>query len=469
MLWKLLLAACVSTVLRGALCSTASLRRANDGGGRCLYTFTVPSPAEHSCPEPAAVQELRRQGALQRTEMEALQTRLGLLEVLVSRLAGPGGAGGQGGGLEAAYSATMREKTELQRERDRLEAERQELQNRVDRLRQENSRLRLGQCAPIETPLQDPDQRPPDGSSLDYSSPRFQEFKSLSRLTAFSRVPLVGVHSRAQTPPRGGSDSTGCGELVWIGEPESHRKADSIAGKYGVWMQDPEPVPPYGPEMTWRLDAVGSAVRQLFGYEDFKQLSRGFPSKVLLLPESVESTGAVVYRGSLYYQRRKSRTLLRYDLRTESMATRRELPHAGFHGQYPYSWGGYTDIDLAVDETGLWAIYSTSKAKGAIVLSRLDPDSLEVLHSWETSVRKQSVANAFVICGTLYTVASYTTPNTTVNYSYSTESGHGRVLSIPFQNRYRYNSMIDYNPARRQLFSWDNYHMVTYDVRLGTV
>ncbi|MGH0171709.1 UNVERIFIED_CONTAM: hypothetical protein FKN15_010220 [Acipenser sinensis] len=136
---------------------------------------------------------------------------------------------------------------------------------------------------------------------------------------------------------------------------------------------------------------------------------------------------------------------------------------------YPYSWGGYTDIDLAVDETGLWAIYSTSKAKGAIVLSRLDPDSLEVLHSWETSVRKQSVANAFVICGTLYTVASYTTPNTTVNYSYSTESGHGRALSIPFLNRYRYNSMIDYNPARRQLFSWDNYHMVTYDVRLGTV
>ncbi|RXM95370.1 Myocilin [Acipenser ruthenus] len=162
MLWKLFLAACVSSVLQGTLCSTASLHRANDGGGRCLYTFTVPSPAEHSCPEPAAEQELSRQGALQRTEMEALQTRLGLLEALVSRLAGPGGAVGQDGGLEAAYSAAMREKTELQRERDRLEAERQELQSRVDRLGQENSRLRLGQCGFPETPLRDPDQRPPD-------------------------------------------------------------------------------------------------------------------------------------------------------------------------------------------------------------------------------------------------------------------------------------------------------------------
>ncbi|KAK6484460.1 myocilin [Huso huso] len=466
MLWKLFLAVCVSSVLRGTLCSTASLRRANDGGGRCLYTFTVPSPVEHSCPEPAAEQELRRQGALQRTEMEALQTRLGLMEALVSRLAGPGGAGGQGRGLEAAYSATMREKTELQRERDRLEAERQELQSRVDRLGQENSRLRLGQCGPSATPLRNSDKRPPDGSSLDYSSPGFQEFKSeVTEVRASSLLPSPAPTHSDNTD----TDPPSCGELVWVGEPESHRKADSISGKYGVWMQDPEPVHPYGPEMTWRLDAVGSTVRQLFGYEDRKQLSRGFPSKVLLLPESVESTGAVVYRGSLYYQRRKSRTLLRYDLRTESVAARRELPHAGFHGQYPYSWGGYTDIDLAVDETGLWAIYSTSKAKGAIVLSRLDPDSLEVLHSWETSVRKQSVANAFVICGTLYTVASYTTPNTTVNYSYSTESGHGRALSIPFLNRYRYNSMIDYNPARRQLFSWDNYHMVTYDVRLGTV
>ena len=99
---------------------------------------------------------------------------------------------------------------------------------------------------------------------------------------------------------------------------------------------------------------------------------------MLVLPEAVESTGAALYRGSLYYQRRRSRTLLRYDLASETLVARRDLPHAGFQGQHPYSWGGYTDIDLAVDEQGLWAIYSTAPAKGAIVISHLDPENLEV-------------------------------------------------------------------------------------------
>lgn len=232
-------------------------------------------------------------------------------------------------------------------------------------------------------------------------------------------------------------------------------------------MQDPEAVSPYGSNMVWRIDTVGTEVRQLYGYEDMDQLSRGFPAKVLLLPEAVESTGAVMYRGSLYYQRRRSRTLIRYELVSESVAARRELLHAGFHGQFPYSWGGYTDIDFAVDENGLWVIYSTNKAKGAIVISQLDPHSLEVKKSWETNIRKTTVANAFMICGRLYTVASYASPNTTVNYSFDTTTSQSKAIAVPFQNRHRYNSMIDYNPAQRKLFAWDNYNMVSYDIRLG--
>lgn len=59
-----------------------------------------------------------------------------------------------------------------------------------------------------------------------------------------------------------------------------HRKADSIEGKYGVWMQDPEAVSPYTPGTIWRIDTIGTDVRKLFGYENMEQLSKGFPSKV---------------------------------------------------------------------------------------------------------------------------------------------------------------------------------------------
>lgn len=262
--------------------------------------------------------------------------------------------------------------------------------------------------------------------------------------------------------------SPGCGELQSVGDPVVHRKADSITGKYGVWLQDPEPqTPSYTNRTVWRIDTVGKDVRQLFAYEDMDQFAKGFPMKVLVLPEPVESTGATMYRGSLYYQRKRSRTLIRYDLASESLASRLDLPQAGYHGQHPYSWGGYTDIDLAADEQGLWAIYSTSKAKGAIVISQLDPESLKVMKSWETNVRKNTVANAFMVCGRLYTVASYTAANTTINYMFDTATGVGRAVAVPFKNKYRYNSMVDYNHAQRKLYSWDNFHMVTYDIRLG--
>ncbi|KAI4892561.1 hypothetical protein NFI96_024729 [Prochilodus magdalenae] len=468
-MWSLAIVWISSLLVSAQAQGTASLFRGNDRSGRCQYSFTVASPTESSCPSVGSG-----------PEMEALKTRLGLLEVMVARLArgeSPGVVAGTG--FQEAYTQAMGEKAQLQQEKDRLTQQVDELQQRVTVLQKEAEKLRSRPCQqppPPTVPQHDsslrpgtgpahshlvsrPDRTQGDTSSLrdpswQYISPGYQELKA-----EVSEVPAP--------KPEDTEDHTGCGELLSVGEPVTHRKADSIAGKYGVWMQDPEPVAPYGPGMVWRIDTVGTEVRQLFGYEDMEQLSRGFPTKVLLLPEAVESTGATMYRGSLYYQRRRSRTLIRYDLLSESVAARRDLPHAGFHGQFPYSWGGYTDIDFAVDEEGLWAIYSTNKAKGAIVISQLDPHSLEVKRSLETNIRKTTVANAFMICGRLYTVASYTLPNTTINYSFDTATSQSKAMSVPFKNRHRYNSMIDYNPVQKKLFAWDNYHIVSYDVRLG--
>ncbi|XP_035269877.1 myocilin isoform X2 [Anguilla anguilla] len=438
-------AVCLSCLLLGAQ-GQATFLRANDRSGRCQYSFTVASPAENSCPTAGGG-----------PEMEALKSRLTVLESLVSRLVS-GDAGtaraAPDAGLREAFARVTGEKSQLQRDKERLGRQVQELQRRAEEQRLEVEKLLAKPCQPPSAAQKD--QRSASDPAWQLGNPRYQEVKA--------EVTEVPAPKQIQ---EGSQDSTGCGELVWVGEPVSHRKAESITGKYGVWMQDPEAVGPYGPQMLWRINTVGADVRELYGYEDMDQLSRGFPTKVLLLPEPVESTGAAMYRGSLYYQRRRSRTLLRYDLATESIAARRDLPHAGFHGQFPYSWGGYTDIDLAVDEQGLWAIYSTNKAKGAIVVSQLDPGGLEVRRSWETNIRKNTVANAFMICGRLYTVASYASPNTTVNYAFDTATGESRSIAVPMRNSYRYNSMVDYNPVQRKLFSWDNFHMVSYAVRLG--
>ncbi|KAM9384270.1 myocilin [Pholidichthys leucotaenia] len=477
----LLLSVCVfSLLLQGEAQDRASLWRGNDRNGRCQYTFTVPSPVEASCPQTGG------------PEVENLKARLNLLEVLVSQLTGgsqrpgvqPGSTANRAqSDLQEALNRVMGERNLLQGEKERLERELEGLQFRMEEMRRETERLRSRPC-PQQTPMVQPSpplqdrvpKRPGGGSSSmshlitrpnrqgDSSSQRDPVWPQYGGSPGFQELKAAVTEVPA---PQGSEDNAGCGELVSVGDPVTHRKADNIAGKYGVWMQDPEAISPYGPNMVWRIDAIGTEVRQMFGYDDMDQLSKGFPSKVLLLPEMLESTGATLYRGSLYYQRRHSRTLIRYDLASESIAARRELPHAGFHGQFPYSWGGYTDIDFAVDEKGLWVVYSTNKAKGAIVISKLDPHSLEVKRSWETNMRKSSVANSFMICGRLYTVASYAARETIINYVYDTETSQGKTAAIRFKNKYGYNSMIDYSLAQRKLFAWDNFHIISYDIRLG--
>ncbi|XP_040421074.1 myocilin isoform X2 [Cygnus olor] len=407
----------------GAPGDTALFQHADDAGGRCTYTFTVASPGEVSCPEAGGVSQLR-------AELAGLATRLSRLE----GLGGFGGSGPRGAEVGGAWTRgpqraaaggceeLLRDKERLEEDKRRLEREKEELSRRLESSTQEIARLRAARCPP-------------------------------------------GTGGPGRDTLR--ASSKDCGELAWVGEPVVLGRADSIAGKYGVWMKDPEPVAPFTRETTWRVDTVGTEVRQLFQYEAAEQLARGYPAKVHVLPRPLESTGAVVYRGGLFFQPRRSRALARYDLRAEAISTERELPGAGYHGQYPYSWGGYTDIDLAVDETGLWVVYSTDKAKGAIVLSKLDPETLEIRRTWETNIRKQSVANSFVICGTLYTVSSYSAPNATVNFAYDTATSTSRTLSIPFENRFQYLSMVDYNPAERQLFAWDSYNMVAYPIRLS--
>nr|XP_010955095.1 myocilin [Camelus bactrianus] len=486
---QLLLLACLAW---GVGARTAQFWKANDKGGSCQYTFSVASPSESSCPEQgqamSAIQDLQRDSSKQRADLESTKARLSSLEALLHRLTSGQAARPvetqeglqrelatlrtereqletQTRELETAYSNLVRDKSALEAEKRRLEAENEDLARRLESSNQEVTRLRRDQCPKARSISQDVPPGSKEVSKWNLENLDFQELKSELTEVPASRILKESPSGR----PRSEEEGHGCGELVWVGEPVTLRRAETITGKYGVWMRDPEAAQPYTRETTWRIDTVGTDIRQVFEYDFVSQFTQGYPSKVHVLPRPLESTGAVVYQGSLYFQEAKSRTLIRYELGTETLKAEREIPGAGYHGQFPYSWGGYTDIDLAVDETGLWVIYSTEAAKGAIVLSKLNPENLELEQTWETNIRKQSVANAFIICGTLYTVSSYSSPDAAVNFAYDTHTGSSKALTVPFKNRYKYNSMIDYNPLEKKLFAWDNFNMVSYDIRLSKV
>lgn len=91
------------------------------------------------------------------------------------------------------------------------------------------------------------------------------------------------------------------------------------------------------------------------------------------LPSRVDGTGFVVYDGAVFYNKERTRNLVKYDLRTRIKSGEAVVVNANYHDTSPYRWGGKSDIDLAVDENGLWVIYSTEANNGRIVVSQVRP------------------------------------------------------------------------------------------------
>lgn len=166
---------CVSLLLLGAQGQDfgASMWRGNDQSGRCQYTFTVASPSEVSCPSQAGG-----------PEMEALKSRLSLLEAMVTRLAsgetaGPVSTPGPSVEhlrLQDAYRRATREKAQLQSEKNSLDRQVQDIQRRLEEAQQETERLRSRPCIqtpPVRASQQDSVPRPAGG---EYQSPPWSRY-----------------------------------------------------------------------------------------------------------------------------------------------------------------------------------------------------------------------------------------------------------------------------------------------------
>ena len=60
----------------------------------------------------------------------------------------------------------------------------------------------------------------------------------------------------------------------------------------------------------------------------------------------------------------------KFDLANNRVVSETELQNANYHGTSPYAINRNTDIDFAVDENGLWAIYATETNNGNIVIAK---------------------------------------------------------------------------------------------------
>nr|XP_019956079.1 PREDICTED: adhesion G protein-coupled receptor L3-like isoform X7 [Paralichthys olivaceus] len=237
----------------------------------------------------------------------------------------------------------------------------------------------------------------------------------------------------------------------------------------GAWCKDPLQASDkiyYMPWTPYRTDTLTE-------YSSKEDFIAGRPTTTYKLPHRVDGTGFVVYDGALFFNKERTRNIVKFDLRTRIKSGEAIIASANYHDTSPYRWGGKSDIDLAVDENGLWVIYATEQNNGRIVVSQLNPYTLRIEGSWDTTYDKRSASNAFMICGVLYVVKTVYEDDDNegtgnkIDYMYNTDKSKEMTVNIPFPNSYQYIAAVDYNPRDNLLYVWNNYHVVKYSLDFG--
>ncbi|XP_039607045.1 adhesion G protein-coupled receptor L3 isoform X11 [Polypterus senegalus] len=237
----------------------------------------------------------------------------------------------------------------------------------------------------------------------------------------------------------------------------------------GAWCKDPLQASDkiyYMPWTQYRTDTLTE-------YSSKEDFIAGRPTTTYKLPHRVDGTGFVVYDGALFFNKERTRNIVKFDLRTRIKSGEAIIANANYHDTSPYRWGGKSDIDLAVDENGLWVIYATEQNNGKIVISQLNPYTLRIEGTWDTAYDKRSASNAFMICGILYVVKSVyeeddnEATGNKIDYIYNTDLSKDGYVDIPFPNSYQYIAAVDYNPRDNLLYVWNNHHVVKYSLDFG--
>ncbi|XP_053739822.1 olfactomedin-like protein 2A isoform X1 [Synchiropus splendidus] len=241
-----------------------------------------------------------------------------------------------------------------------------------------------------------------------------------------------------------------------ISEPVLH---NSYGLSDGIWMKDARG---HGNVIYLTNGHYGN---ELLEFRDMTTFKLGQVSNSYKLPYSYTGTSHVVFNGALYYNRAFSRDVIRYDLRQRYVSAWTTLHDAILEEQ---SLRSRTDVEFAVDESGIWLVYPALDTEGfhqeVILLNHVRPRDLQTIRSFRTGLRRGYYANIFLVCGVLYGVDAMNRHHANVTYAFDTHTLTHTVPNLAFVNTHSHTTQLTYCPLDKKLYAWDNGHQMTYDI-----
>ncbi|KAJ7345970.1 hypothetical protein JRQ81_001920 [Phrynocephalus forsythii] len=244
--------------------------------------------------------------------------------------------------------------------------------------------------------------------------------------------------------------------------------------KYGAWGKD-FAIGNKNPDMYWvaplntdqrlmEIYRLYNTYRDLLLYKNQveKSLSQyvGFNWNYM---NCGQGSGAILYNGSFYFNCHNTRNLCKMDTVTNNIK-RKTVEGAAFNNWYSYSGVSWQDFDFAGDEKGLWVVYATESSKGKITIAQLDPENLNTIKTWETSLYKPNITNTFIICGVLYALKRVTAHKEIIFYTFDTNTGKEGTLDIVLEKLSDTAQSVSYNPNDHKIYMYNDGYLVTYDV-----
>uniref|UniRef100_A0A8D0AT03 Olfactomedin 4 n=1 Tax=Salvator merianae TaxID=96440 RepID=A0A8D0AT03_SALMN len=282
-----------------------------------------------------------------------------------------------------------------------------------------------------------------------------------------SKLQECEAHRNQSTPPVHYFPPGSCGHggIVNISQPYMIQlNWRGFSHKWGAWGRYSSPLYPEK-ELYWvaPLNTDGRYLEYYRLHDSYDNLLLFRHSNQFRIQYG-EGSGMAVYNNYMYFNAHGSRDMSKLDLNSNNVVLRKTLPGAVYNNRFSYAGVSWQDLDFAVDESGLWVIYSTEASTGNIVISKLNETSLDVISTWETKQYRPSVSNAFIVCGVLYATRPVNTRKEEIFYTYDTNNGREGRISIIVDKMLETIQSINYCPIDRRLYVYNDAYLIRYDL-----